>query len=301
MAVTVCAQTNPSGSTATTIASSSDGLNALKKAKDDLIAKLIPLNETSRTLERDLSAAIKEGKDEATINSLKAKQENLSKEIQPIRIKYSQIEKQILEQYPSSVEAANVLMTSVGRMPVSEGLAKYELLSLEAKNSTAGKYIKDKLDGMRSGSPGAIAPDFTATELKGGTLSLSDYRGKFVLIDFWASWCVPCRKGNPHLLDLYAKYKDKGFEIIGVASDDGAEDKWKAAVEQDKIGVWKHVLTGHSREKSVSGEIAIGKKYGISTLPTKILVDPSGKVIGRYGSGGENNAALDKKLLELFN
>jgi thiol-disulfide isomerase/thioredoxin len=190
----------------------------------------------------------------------------------------------------------------VGRMPVVEGFANYEKLSEEARNSQAGKLIKDQLDRMKAGSPGSIAISFTSSELRGGQLSLADYRGKYVLIDFWASWCVPCRKGNPHLLDIYAKYKSKGFEIIGVASDDGKEDKWKAAVEEDKIGVWKHVLRGYKGQNPDPSDkrLDISNAYGISTLPTKVLVDPNGKIIGRYGAGGEDDEAMDKKLAEIF-
>jgi glutathione peroxidase-family protein len=105
------------------------------------------------------------------------------------------------------------------------------------------------------------------------------------------------------LLSLYSKYKDKGFEIIGVASDDGKEEAWRKAVEQDKIGVWKHVLSGYDQEKRMRGEKNenyIGPKYGIATLPTKILIDPNGMIIGRYGESTEDVEAMDKKLSEIF-
>jgi thiol-disulfide isomerase/thioredoxin len=135
-------------------------------------------------------------------------------------------------------------------------------------------------------------------------LKLTDFRGKYVLVDFWASWCVPCRAGNPHLLSLYAKYKDKGFEIIGVSDDDSNHEAWKKAVEKDGIGVWKHVLRGLKRdpnsEYGFDKSASISDRYGISSLPTKILIDPAGVIIGRYGGGGEDDAAMDKKLAEVF-
>lgn len=298
------AQNKPSDQAVRASSSSSEGLNALKKAKDAIIAQVIPLNEARNATQMAISTATKEGKDETSIAALKKKLEELDKEIGPMGLKYAGIEKQILEQYPSSTEAADILIISIGRMPLQQGMASYARLSEEAKNSPSGKRIKDQLDRMNAGSPGAMASNFTSTELKGGELSLSDYRGKYVLIDFWASWCVPCRNGNPHLLGLYAKYKEKGFEIIGVASDDGNDDKWRAAVEQDKIGVWKHVLRGYDREKQKAGqknENDISENYGIATLPTKILIDPQGKIIGRYESGGENDVAMDKKLAAIFN
>ena len=123
-----------------------------------------------------------------------------------------------------------------------------------------------------------------------------------MLLDFWASWCVPCRKGNPHLLSLYANYKDKGLEIIGISDDDKNPDAWKKAIEKDGIGVWKHVLRGMKQtpEGRADRSTSISDQYGTSTLPTKILIDPQGIIIGRYGADGETDDALDKKLAELF-
>jgi thiol-disulfide isomerase/thioredoxin len=123
------------------------------------------------------------------------------------------------------------------------------------------------------------------------------------LLDFWASWCVPCRKGNPHLLSLYSKYKDKGLEIIGVSDDDNNHEAWQKAVDKDGIGVWKHVLRGLDMKKRLAGEeneSDISQYYGIHSLPTKILIDPNGIIIGRYGGGGESDEAMDKKFAEIF-
>ncbi len=160
----------------------------------------------------------------------------------------------------------------------------------------------EEIKKLESGSPGSKAAAFKAKDINGEQLSLSDFKGKkYVMIDFWASWCVPCRKGNPHLISVYNKYKEKGFEIIGVANDDNAVEAWKKAVAQDKIGIWKHVLSGYKRNASEAekGEY-INERYGIHTLPTKILIDKNGIIIGRYGGGGEDDAAMDKKLEEIF-
>ena len=122
------------------------------------------------------------------------------------------------------------------------------------------------------------------------------------MIDFWASWCVPCRKGNPHLLQLYSKYKKKGFEIIGVSDDDSNHAAWRKAVEQDKIGVWKHVLRGLKKMENGRYDKSEDKSeaYGIHTLPSKILVGPDGVIIGRYASGAGTDADLDAKLKDVF-
>jgi len=152
------------------------------------------------------------------------------------------------------------------------------------------------------GSPGAKAYVFASQELRGTPLSLSDYKGKYVLLDFWASWCVPCRKGNPHLLSLYSQYKDKGFEIIGISDDDNNHDAWKKAVEKDSIDVWKHVLRGLKWDGKGNFDRSndISDNFGIHSLPTKILIDPNGVIIGRYGGGGDTDEAMDKMLAEVL-
>ena len=131
------------------------------------------------------------------------------------------------------------------------------------------------------------------------TISLSDYKGKYVLLDFWASWCVPCRAGNPHLKELYAKYHDKGIEFIGVSDDDSKPDAWHKAVEKDGLP-WRHVLRGLDMQKLMNNQPNpndISEKYGIHTLPTKILIDPAGKIIGRYS---EESEPLDAELKKIF-
>jgi thiol-disulfide isomerase/thioredoxin len=121
---------------------------------------------------------------------------------------------------------------------------------------------------------------------------------KYVLLDFWASWCVPCRQGNPHLKELYQKYKDD-LVVVCVSDDDSAPDKWRAAVEQDGLHDFYHVLRGLKRVPgggfNRSGDI--DELYGIRALPTKILIDNSGTIVARYGSNG---AALDARLEEIF-
>lgn len=181
----------------------------------------------------------------------------------------------------------------------------FNILSPEVQQSGFGKSIKYNIDVLKLGLPGTKATNFTAVDINGSKLSLSDYKGKYVLLDFWASWCVPCRAGNPHLLTLYAKYKPKGLEIIGVSDDDRNTDAWHKAVEKDGIGVWKHVLRGLDMKKVMAGDINLrnhnneisNSKYGVTALPTKVLIDPSGNIIGRYGSDEE---ALDKKLAEVM-
>ena len=136
---------------------------------------------------------------------------------------------------------------------------------------------------------GGIAPEINLAQPEGGNLSLSSLRGKYVLIDFWASWCGPCRKENPNNVAMYNKYKDKGFEIYGVSLDQDPL-RWKKAIEADGL-TWKHVsdLKGWSS--------SAGQMYNIKSIPATVLVDPAGKIIAK-GLRGEE---LEAKLAEIFN
>lgn len=118
-----------------------------------------------------------------------------------------------------------------------------------------------------------MAPDFTASLIDGNTFSLSDLRGSYVLIDFWGSWCGPCRRENPKLVQLYNDHYGNDFKIVSIAIEQNA-DRMRAAIKQDKL-IWPHHIPQMDRFKS-----PIASMYGVKEIPTKYLVDPNGKIIG---------------------
>lgn len=150
------------------------------------------------------------------------------------------------------------------------------------------KQLQQKLTAMKGISIGGEAPDFSQATPEGAELSLSDLRGKIVLVDFWASWCGPCRRENPNVVRLYNRYKDQGFEILGVSLDRD-RDRWLKAIDADKL-TWRHV----SDLKGWSNSVA--KMYGVRSIPHTILLDAEGKVIARNLRG----ESLARKLEELF-
>ncbi len=206
--------------------------------------------------------------------------------------------------HPDSYAAVFLLRGRIAGLSGEDRDKYFNALSPALRLSGFGRYIRSVMDGSKLGAPGTKAIDFTSIDINGKTLRLADFKGKYVLLDFWASWCAPCRKGNPHLLEVYARYKDKGFEIIGVSDDDNKPDAWRKAVVQDGIGVWRHVLRGLDMKKVAAGDLNYGdhareissSRYGITALPTKILVDPEGNIIGRYSGGGDDEGELDRKL-----
>jgi thiol-disulfide isomerase/thioredoxin len=281
-----------------------DEAEKLNKLKAPIMAQIKPLSEAYNKANGIYIAAMKAKKDEATLDALKEKANEAKDAMDPYYKQIGDIDKEFMDNHPASYVTASLLRYRISGMPIHEGEARYNKLTDAIKNSSLGKEIKETLDGLRKGSPGAKAYVFSSTELRGEPLSLADFKGKYVLVDFWASWCVPCRAGNPHLLKLYSKYKNsgKGLEIIGISDDDGHPDAWKKAVEKDGIGVWKHVLRGLKQLPGYKFDRSadISDHYGIHSLPTKILIDPNGMIIGRYGGGGENDEAMDKEFSEIF-
>ena len=161
----------------------------------------------------------------------------------------------------------------------------YDRLTADMKNSYEGKRLK----AIIATGNGSIAPEFSQADTSGVMVSLSSFRGKYVLLDFWGSWCVFCRKESPNLIKNFEKYKDKGFTIISIAADDDKK-KWMGAIHKDNVGRWTHL----SDLKGMKNEVS--KLYFINGYPSNFLIGPDGKIIAQNLRGED----LDKKLAEIF-
>jgi len=170
------------------------------------------------------------------------------------------------------------LVSSFGESPAVKSLQQnYEAIKLE-------RLANDAM------APGNMAPDFEELMVDGKTtMKLSDLRGKVVLLDFWASWCGPCRRDNPHVVGLYEKYKDRGFTIMSVSLDKSKEN-WVAAIEKDNLS-WPNHVSDLQQWAS-----RVGKIYGVSSIPFTVLIDQEGKIVQTKLRGEALTAELERLL-----
>ena len=197
-------------------------------------------------------------------------------------------ETELIKANPDSYVSTFVIVSSMGQMEYEQLKERYSLLGEKAKASAQGKAIAAQIAKLESTAIGQIAPNFTITTPEGESISLYDIKGKVKLIDFWASWCGPCRGENPHVVEIYKEYHPKGLEIFGVSLDNNKE-AWVKAIADDGL-VWKH-------GSDLKGwQSAPAQLYSVSGIPHTVLLDENNKIIAKNLRGDE----LKQKIAELL-
>ena len=200
-----------------------------------------------------------------------------------------------LKDYLSSAKSSLAVLVTADYLDIEENLLFWETIynnyTEEFKDNSYFKNFENKLIKIKSISIGSVAPDIILNDTSGVPISLASLRGKYVLLDFWAAWCRPCREENPNIVENYNNYKSYGFDVYQVSLDRTKED-WVRGIKQDKLP-WINV----SDLKYYQSEAA--ELYNVDRIPSAFLLDPDGKIIAKHTDLRGPN--LSRKLAEIFN
>jgi len=247
-------------------------------------AALKPINDAYDALEKKQSAATP---DQQKSDDFIKENDKTEKAIEA---QEADINKKFIQGHPDSYLSLNVLENYAYGADYVDIAPLFNRLSPAVQGTDDGKKFAERLPKLKAVALGATAPEFAEADTSGKVVSLSSFRGKYVLVDFWASWCGPCRHENPNVVKAFNHYKGQKFTIIGVSLDrPGAKDKWLAAIHKDGL-TWTHVSDLKFWDSKTAG------LYAVRGIPQNFLLDPNGKIIAKNLRGND----LENKLEEIF-
>lgn len=243
-------------------------------------AMIDPIQDALRPLHAEARKIAKEDKE--------ATKAFVAKNMDPLKDELMQRRIDFVKDHPDSYVGLWVLAQIYKMPPALEVKAMFDAMPAPIRECELGQQVGPLIEKRVATRKGVPAPPFTQEDVAGNPVSLESFKGQYVLIDFWASWCAPCRKENPNLKKAYDEFKDKGLKIIGVSLDHD-KDRWVHAIEKDGLP-WIQVsdLKGWKN--------AVAEAYGVNAVPANFLVDPDGEIIATNLRG----EALEEKLDEVL-
>lgn len=270
----------------------SGGTKSEPKPKTPAQLEYEELFKTVRLSSDSLSAAYRklspeERKASPALDSIMSKGKTLSDQMQAIRMRY-------LETHTDAVFSLSVIKEIDGGGYVVDAAVEeplFKKLSKSVRESDEGKAFAGRIEKAKKLAVGQPAPVFAQPDTSGKMVSLADYKGKYVLIDFWASWCGPCRAENPNVLKAYNKFKDQNFTVLGISLDtEKARAAWIKAIQDDAMP-WMQL----SELKGWESAAAI--LYDVHAIPQNYLIDPLGNIIAKNVRGQKLHETLEKLLI----
>ena len=271
---------------------SPDGIENAKVIGGSLNKGQVELDAAVKPIETKITAADKDYKSASTGLKKSAQFKNaFEKKVEVLEQQKKFVYQAFIKTHPNSMISLKALKGLSGSIPdLAEIESPFNSLSENIRTSKDGMMYAIKIAALKKSAIGADAPDFTMPDTASNPVSLNNFKGKYILLDFWASWCPPCRAESPYLIEAFATYRNRNFMILSVSLDhEGAKEQWLKAIHDDHL-TWPQL-------SDLKYENTAAKLYSVEAIPQNFLIDPNGKIIAKNLRG----EALKTKLKELLN